>query len=183
MKENLDAKIIKALGDDDGKVFEVFMAENREAVYRLLRKFPITAKDATDMTSDIFTKLWLKRKKIDDTKPLKPLLMTIARNKGIDLIRKRINRKVLHEKYKKVLETSYSIRELLDVKELDAMLHKAIGSISAPQCRQVAYYSLVNQMNVKEIAAALDIKPRVVSNQLSAGKKIIRAIIRKYIDA
>ncbi|MDA3880762.1 MAG: RNA polymerase sigma-70 factor [Prolixibacteraceae bacterium] len=126
---------------------------------------------AEDIVQDVFLKVWEIRDTVkDDT--VKSLLFRIARN----LFYNTHKRKVLDLRFASNYEQkneNESPEYLLEVKEFDAKLQKAISNLPE-HCRAIFLMSRIDEMKYHEIAQSLKISVKAVEKQISKALKLLR---------
>ena len=134
---------------------------------------------AEEILQDVFTKIWLKREKIDPAKDFVSFLNHISDNLAMDLFRKVQRDKALQlEIWASAVELYYHTEEKVFVKDTQQMLAKAIESLS-PKRKEILMLNKFQEKSYKEIADQLGISVSTVSNQLVSALKDIKEYIHK----
>ena len=146
-----------------------------EAYYKI-RSYP----EAEDMVQEIFTSLWVRRKELSTSIPIKHYLFKAVHLQFAYKCRKRevAKRFIQHTLYvSKEAATNY----LLENKEMYLQIKDAIACVSAPASRRAFELLYIEDKSHREIALDMNIKPQVVKNQVSRALKIIRTNLKKVI--
>lgn len=146
-----------------------------EAYYKI-RSYP----EAEDMVQEIFTSLWVRRKELSISIPIKHYLFKAVHLQFAYKCRKRevAKRFIQHTLYvSKEAATNY----LLENKEIYLQIKDAIACVSAPASRRAFELLYIEDKTHREIALDMNIKPQVVKNQVSRALKIIRTHLKKVI--
>lgn len=141
--------------------------------FKYVRSFSISE----DIVQDIFYELWKKRKDIDLTIPLKPLLYRLIKNRSIDYLRK-----VQYEedKLKAIDPLDHYVRNMIINQEDDFHLNQLKEEITTgikllpEQCKRVFILSRFDGLKNKEIAEQLDISIKTVEKHISKAIMEIR---------
>lgn len=136
--------------------------------------------EAEDIVQEIFTSLWVRRKELSISIPIKHYLFKAVHLQYAYKCRKsEVARKFIQH-------TLYVGREaatnyLLENKEIYLQIKAAIASVSAPASRRAFELLYIEDKSHREIALDMNIKPQVVKNQVSRALKIIRTNLKKVI--
>ena len=136
--------------------------------------------EAEDIVQEIFTSLWLRRKELSISIPLKHYLFKAVHLQFAYKCRKsEVARRFIQ--YTLYVGREAATNYLLENKETYLQIKEAIASVSAPASRRAFELSYIDGKNHQEIALAMNIKPQVVKNQVSRALKIIRTHLKKVI--
>jgi RNA polymerase sigma-70 factor (family 1) len=171
--------------DDQQAYKELFMG-----LYSFLFPFAKTlvkAKEpAEEIVSDVFIKVWEKRKGLEKIDNLKVYLYVTTRNIALNYVEKQ-KRTATHsiEDYTVELSSVYfDPEQLLITADMLALIQKAIDQLP-PKCKMVFKLAKEDGLKYREIAEVLNISVKTVENQLAiALHKIGSAVsfdIRKTI--
>ena len=122
--------------------------------------------DAEDIVQNVFTKIWIKRKKINTELSIKSLLYKSVYNEFIDLYRKNKPVTKLERKYIENIE-SYVDQDSEYIEKLIIKIYNIVDNLP-PKCREVFI------MNKKEGLTQLEI-----SEYLNISVKTVEAHIKK----
>ena len=124
--------------------------------------------DVDEVVSDVFLKIWNNAEKLDDTKPLKPYLVSIARNEARNKLRKYHMEISLDDELQKNIqeESTNSLEEEILLKEQLAIVEKILDTCSAIDKEIfVRYYynyekvrEISNECNVSESKVKMTLK-------------------------
>lgn len=146
-----------------------------EAYYKV-RSYP----EAEDIVQEIFTSLWVRRKELSISIPIKHYLFKAVHLQYAYKCRKSevARRFVQHTLYvSKEAGTSY----LLENKEMYLQIKEAIAGVTAPASRRAFELLYMENKSHQEIALDMNIKPQVARNQVSRALKIIRTRLKKVM--
>lgn len=131
-----------------------------------------------EIVSDVFVKIWYKRKELVNIQNLKSYLFISVKNACLSHLRAaKGNKIVLIDEYNDFmfLEVSGPSDELIDEEDLDR-IHAAIQSLP-PKCQLAFTLAKINELKHKEIAAIMEISEKTVNNHLIAAIKKISEIL------
>ena len=87
---DIDAKLVKSLKKGDVFAFNELYHKYSQKIYNFSIKHLENEEDVKDLVQEIFTKLWEKRKEIDESKSLHGYLFTITLNSIRSYFRKKV---------------------------------------------------------------------------------------------
>ena len=133
---------------------------------------------AEEITQEIFLKLWLCRHELPGVENPESYLVTIARNKTLNHLRKaHYDDKLIGELKSRMKPSSNNVEEQVSLSESDRLLQEAITLLS-PQ-RQLVYRLSRNQgLDHQEIARQMRLSRNTVKNHLVQALRFIRT----YLD-
>lgn len=150
-------------------------------IKRFVASFSLRNEDAEDIVQGIFLYIWEHRETITIRKNLSSFLLTVAKNKCIDYIRKNSVEKQFREECALKLEALYRIQDFdLSDLELEAILKQAIDELP-PRCGEIFRKSRFEGKKYIEIAKELGISESTVENQMSIALKKLRIKLKDYL--
>lgn len=133
--------------------------------------------EAKDVAQDVLIWLWDHRASVQINTSLKAYLIGAVQQRCADQIRKKVNRNNRQQIYAS-LSTTITGTSPLETKELSNQLHAAMALVS-PTSRKVFIMSYIEKKQLKEIAAAMNIKVQTAKNHMQQALKILRQHLRK----
>ena len=127
---NADRYLILDLKEGSERSFEILYNKYQKRVFYFALGYLKDRDDAESLVQDVFVKLWTKREDIDENRSFSSFLFTIAKNKVLDLFKKRT-----HElNYKKHLANCFELIEErtnndIVFSELDQKLTEVVNSL------------------------------------------------------
>lgn len=161
-------------GDDDA-FREIFRTLCRE-VYWLALKILQNDAAAEDVVQETFLRIHGMRRRVDPSRPLRPLLLRIAGNCAIDSLRR------LRPEREEALEEEPEDRtnphgswvdRISNQDERQEHLRKKLATLPAIY-RGVLVLRYAHELSYKEIAAALQLSLPAVALRLKRGKELLR---------
>jgi RNA polymerase sigma-70 factor (ECF subfamily) len=147
---------------------------------QLVRGFSgLNAQDAEDTLEGIFIHICFIRKRLPQIENLHAYILTIAKNRILDLYDSQKARLIRNHHYFYLLgeEPAASDRPLLD-KEEQALLDQAIDRLP-PKQRETLRLSVHEGLSNAEIAARLGLHPDTVEKRLYHARKKVREWLKK----
>lgn len=175
----IETDTLEKLKNGDLDSFNDVYFQYSPKIYVRLIKLVKNQTIAEEILQDVFTKIWLYRKKIDPSKGFISFLNHISDNLAMDFFRKVQRDKALQlEVWASAIELYYHTEEKVFFKDTQHMLSKAIDSLS-PKRREILMLNKFQEKSYKEIANELGISVSTVSNQLVSALKDIKEYIQK----
>jgi len=165
-----DIFLLRRIKEDDETAFKYLFETYYVSLYRLA--FFYIKKDmvAEEITLDVFTAFWEKRKTIEIQISIKAYLITSTRNRSMNYIRD--NKSIYTTDDLSLLDST--IEEYsLEMKELEQLIDAAISSLP-DKCKQVFIKSRTENLTNREIASQMNITTKTVEAQITKALKHIR---------
>lgn len=161
-----DAELVTRAKDGDGAAFGVLVKRYLPAVYTFLVRYAGDESLAEDASQETFVKVWKNLKRFDETKPLRPWLLRIARNTANDTLRKKHSTPFsrMFGKQEDENDTTFEetiaddaplAPELFELKELTEMLQVALRELPERD-RALLLMRYEEEFPFEDIAAAMD---------------------------
>jgi len=149
----------------------------------LLKKFAYTIchsrEGAEEVVSDVFMRIWVKRKTLDHIQNLKLYLYIATRNFSLNYLRARQRHSTLQLEELKVdtIALGDDPHEHLLSVEMQQRIAMAVNDLP-PQCKIVFKLVKEDGLRQREVAELLHLTPKTVENQLAiAVKRIGKAVL------
>ena len=173
-----ESTLICRAANGDAAALEPLMLAHQEAVFRLAYLLLGDPDDAEDIAQETFLRAWDHLKRFDDTRPLRPWLLSITSNLAS-------NRRRSAGRYLSALTRAFqnepapaTIEEKNVQHTESSALWKAVQSLNLTD-RQIVYLRYFLDMTVSETAQALRIAEGTVKSRLSRALEKLRNIIRQ----
>lgn len=138
-----------------------------------------------DIVQDVFFDIWTNKSKIDFSRPLKPLLYKLTKNKSIDFLRSaRHHEEKLDESTEGLILESYvrdmiiNQEDLICLQELSQEIQSCVDNLPE-QCKKVFMLSRTAGLKNKEVAEHLGISIKAVEKQITKALSEIRLHLNK----
>ena len=129
---------------------------------------------ADEIVQDAFLQLWLKKKTLDPSRSIKPLLITITKNKTLDFLKKAANDRKLREEVFYSREKFYNpIYRKVREDDMEAIKEEALALLP-PRRKLIFEMSRNDGKSYEEIGQELGIATNTVRSQMSKALETIR---------
>lgn len=170
--------LIRHAANGDASAWEPLVQTHQQAVFRLAYLLLGDPDDAEDIAQETFLRAWNHLKRFDQTRPLKPWLLSITAN----LAR---NRRRSAGRYLAALTRAFRDEPApasVEDKSTQYMeandLWKAVQNLREPD-QQVVYLRYFMDLSVAETANVLQVAEGTVKSRLSRALEKLRAIIKQ----
>lgn len=158
-------------------LFEGLVKEHGQKLMRLSRRVVKSEAQSRDIIQNVFLKVWEHRSAISDVQNMEAWLYRVTKNELIDFLRKTAaDDRLRTSLWKAIQHTASQTEELMDAKECDSMIHKAVNQLP-PQRRLVYRLNRDKGLSYQEIAEELSISRHTVKNQLSLALQSIHRFL------
>lgn len=167
------------------EAFEFFYKTYQSQLLFYVNQYVKDKQQALDLVQDSYVALWETRENLDITKPVYPYIITIAKNKSLNFLRKDINlqsNKVSLSNRENML----SIRALeskssLDyfTKEMQGIIESTINNLPDKQ-KQVFLLHRYKDLNYSQISKICNINIKTVEYRISKVLRILREVLKDY---
>lgn len=169
-----DIELMQRVAGYDSKALEALYNRYSSILYTVVKKIVTDEKLAEEVLTDIFVIIWRKINYFDfNTKNVYTWLITLARNKAVDTLR-RTHEGENAEEYTEEFENKYIIPRLsheidaLDLKTaagIKGNVEKALNQLTDAQ-QYVIYLAYYEGLTEKEIASRLNIPVQTVKSKV-----------------
>ena len=173
-----ESTLIRHAANGDASAWEPLVQTHQQAVFRLAYLLLGDPDDAEDIAQETFLRAWNHLKRFDQTRPLKPWLLSITAN----LAR---NRRRSAGRYLAALTRAFRdepVPASVEDKNTQYMeandLWKAVQNLRGPD-QQVVYLRYFMDLSVAETANVLQVAEGTVKSRLSRALEKLRAIIKQ----
>lgn len=184
MKGFSDEQLVASYLEGDGNALNFLVERYLRRIYNFAAKYIGNAKEAEDLTQEIFLKAWKSLKKFDSQRSFKTWLFSIARNVCIDYLRRKkiVTFSALENNNDggnfsdKIVDESISIVEKITKRELGREMSKYLLELSEAN-RTVLILHYNQQLAFREIAELLDESLDTVKSRHRRALQYLRRLI------
>ena len=178
---NNESTWIKKLKAGDKKAFEIVFEHYKNYLYLFIRKALPAEEDPEGIVQEIFIRLWLNKDNLDENKPLKPWLFTIAKNQIYDHLRKIYSKR----KFLDTLLSDYSANPRsaaneTEYWEFERYLSEKIDQLPERR-KEIFKLAKLEGKSYREIASLLSISENTVDMQMRSANSVIYHAIKQYL--
>lgn len=176
-KPDIDALFKRILEKDDQVAFRLLFLNYYNPLCLYSFRYLQNMNLSQEAVSEVFVKLWIKRKDIKIKKSFQSFLYTSVRNQSIDILRKTSKTRNFVPYDLNMKASNYSPEEELQYKELLESIEKGIDRLPA-QCKKIFLLSRNEQFSYQEIADKLEISLKTVKTQMYRAIKKLKSFIK-----
>lgn len=178
---NDESALVRQLRQGSQAAFEEVCRRYARRIYAYCDRFTCARSDTEELVQDVFLELWNYRSRMLPDSSVDALLFTIARRKGINSFRSRINSPVFEDYVNYIQQLEDSEKDSFGFDELISRIRKIISTMP-PAIGRVVELSLIAQLSNREIATQLSISDKSVRNRLSEGLAVLRTRLTPVLN-
>jgi RNA polymerase sigma-70 factor (ECF subfamily) len=173
--ERSDAELVAATLGGELSAFDQLMQRYQRLVYSLVASFAEHSEEALDLTQEIFFKAYRKLETFDGSGSLKAWLARIAIHEGINTAKSADRRQARHAAWHVVQGDHAPASQDLEIlaRERRRQVASALDRL-APRHRLAIELRYLQEMPIRDVAAALDCSEGVARNILFRGLRKLR---------
>jgi len=169
-----DKQLIAAIKRGNKDAFSLLFQKYSSHCYNIAIKYTANEKDSEDIVQEVFSRVWIHRRMLDQTLPIIPYLVKIGKNLIFNQSKKRLH----HVAYKKYFLSSKNIddfqtEETVFLDELENLINDEVQYFPSRR-KEIYLLSWEKGLTTKEIAYKLNITTSTVENHLNKALKILR---------
>jgi RNA polymerase sigma-70 factor (ECF subfamily) len=183
---SLDGQLIVAARRRDPAAFEALVRRHQSALFNFCYRMLGQSDDAADVAQETFVQLYSHLDRLDEHEPIAPWLFRVARNRCIDVIRRR--RTVPLEAYAEAADDALQLEpadqdplpdELVERADLQQLLARAIAELP-PQYAEVVALRYAADRSFAEIASILECDEGAARVRFHRAKGLLRRHLRRH---
>jgi RNA polymerase sigma-70 factor (ECF subfamily) len=151
--------------------------EHAQALFAFLLNITRDEHDTRDVLQDIFIKLARQPALLSGARDIRALLLRVAHNAYLDLLRRRGTRSKYHEQFGAEQLSPFASDDNPDERAFREALSGVLGELPVEQ-RAVVHLKLWENLTFEQIAEALDIPPNTAASRYRYGLDKLRARLR-----
>ncbi|HEY3058623.1 MAG TPA: sigma-70 family RNA polymerase sigma factor [Chloroflexota bacterium] len=168
--------IVAARRDQPG-AFEVLVRTHQRPVYNFCLRMLGQTDDAADVAQETFVQLYSNLHRLDEYEPLAPWLFRVARNRCIDVIRRRRTVPLDDDAEDEPLDDQPLPDELVERADIQRVLAEAIATLPQQYAEVVALRYAADR-SFAEIGAILDLEEGAARVRFHRAKALLRRRLR-----
>jgi len=163
---------------EDQEAYKELFISLYNYLYNFAWNFVKSKQVSEEVVSDVFIKVWEKRKSLEKINNLKVYLYVATKNISLNYLERKTYSSCSDiEDYSSELKSTYSDPEqLLITSDMLLLINKAILQLP-PRCRLIFKLVKEDRMKYKEVAEILHISEKTVENQVAIAVRKIGAVI------
>jgi len=154
---------------DDQQAYKLLFTALYPYLYPFARVLVKTKEPAEEIVSDVFIKVWEKRKELDKIDNLKLYLYVATRHIALNYLEKERRKPaslIDYFQHAELISVHLDPEQLLITADMMAMLRKAVDQLP-PKCKVIFKLVKEDGLKYKEVAEILGISVKTVENQLA----------------
>lgn len=165
--------LLERVAYGDRAAFRALFDEYYPKVYGFLRGILPVPEDASDLSQEIFVKIWLMRAALPDIVSFNSYIYRMTLNHSINFVR--ANKQQFREA---LVDVPYNqmIEDFIDIRGKEAFIASIVNNMPK-QRRKVFVMSRIEHKSNEEIALLLNIKRKTVENHLNLALRELRACL------
>lgn len=175
-----DRVLIKGLKSKNRVIFDFVFLHYYSGLCAYSEKIVKDSVVAEDLVQDLFVTIWEKGEHLNLHAPLNSYLFHAIRNRSIDYLRLKKNKKEhANRDSKNIAIKNLSIYWFAEA-ELETLIEKSLNKLPS-RCREIFIMSRFDGMSNQEIADYFSISKRTIEIQISNALKNLRDDLKSYI--
>ena len=181
-KEITDETLYRMVQEQDCyHSFKKLFDRNYNKVFFYAKKYTDVAEISEEAVSEVFLKLWKRRKHIQVTNSFQSYLFTSVRNKCLDILRKEAKSKFESDSLLESAPSTHSdTMEIVQSNELQKRIEQAIDDLPKDR-RKIFLMSRNKGLKYQEIANILGISIKTVETQMGRSLRYLREKFSKEL--
>ncbi len=187
-----DAELIRRSQRGDIAAFEQIFNRHRKRIYNLIYRMVNNESDASDLTQEVFVKVFAMLSSLKAEKAFPAWLRTVATNTVLDHLRKRSNARMESLDEKNVLGDDQSVDKEIpswtdnperaaETKNLQEAVRRAVNSLE-PDHRIVIILHHLEGLDVQHIAKMLEIPEGTVKSRLARAREHLKRKLGGFVE-
>ncbi|MEK6478421.1 RNA polymerase sigma-70 factor [Catalinimonas sp. 4WD22] len=174
-----DAQWISEIKKENREAFRAVYNHYADKIFYVSLRFHLTEEEAKEMVQSVFLKLWEKRESLKEHLSLNAFLLTITKNKILNLHKRKAIELAGMQTYVKYQSASASTTEdFITFSELEKCTLQFIDSLP-PRHKQIFLLSRKEGLKSEEIASQLNLSKRTIENNIYQAEIAIRQFLKE----
>lgn len=184
---NLSAKTnekvwVRAFINGNEQAFEKLFKLHYQMLLKVALFLLQDAEQSEEIVHDVFLNVWQKRENVNPEASFKNYLITAVRNRCFNHLKAKKKTHSINddETWAEELVADNHTDTQAQVKDVQKALEEAVNKLP-DQCRLIFQLSRYENMSYKEIAAALELSPKTIENQIGRALKALRNDLKDFL--
>lgn len=141
---------------------------------------------AENVAQDVFMSLWEKREEVDFTKSVLPWLVTITRNKCLNVLKnKKVQQKFQDRSYNMIMDLRVDLAEsssefMLMNSEVEALVKESMEKMS-PSIKETFLLCRFKEKKYDEVAKIQNVSVKTIEYRIMCALKILRKEFKDFL--
>jgi RNA polymerase sigma-70 factor (ECF subfamily) len=172
-------RIVKGLGRDDKKALDELYQYYYPRLYGFSKSFLKVEDDIDDILQDVFVKIWLNRRKIDNVKTFNSWIFTITKNAILSYFREKTRHNEFESRLQQLATAEVVMNSEVEYEDLKKQTDKIIGKLPEKR-KEIFRLSREEGMSYKEISEKLGISIKTVEDHMSHALRYLREQLKGF---
>jgi len=178
-----EKRLLKQISKGDEKAFRALYDAYFNHLSAFIFKLCKSTETTEEIIQDVFVKLWVRRHTLSHMDSPEAYILSMARNKTIDHLRRLVKDSHLMELLTEQPQAgSNDIEERLNAKELRDLIEEALSGLSE-QKKKIFHLSREEGLSHDQIAEAMHLSKSTVKNHLSETLRHIRGHLQQHSNS
>lgn len=179
-KSLTDQQLISLLAQNKEEAFNELFDRYWKKLFSAAYKRVQSRESAEELVQDIFSALWINRKKLVIHTSVESYFFTSVKYKSLRVLQQTLRSASYTETVRiKASDNDHSTEQTVALHDLQESLDKEVEKLP-DKCRTVFQMSRYKNYSTKEIAGLLDISEKTVENHIGKALKILRRKLKDY---
>lgn len=179
-KSLTDQQLISLLAQNKEEAFNELFDRYWKKLFSAAYKRVQSRESAEELVQDIFSALWINRKKLVIHTSVESYFFTSVKYKSLRVLQQTLRSASYTETVRiKASDSDHSTEQTVALHDLQESLDKEVEKLP-DKCRTVFQMSRYKNYSTKEIAGLLDISEKTVENHIGKALKILRRKLKDY---
>jgi RNA polymerase sigma-70 factor (ECF subfamily) len=164
---------------EDQKAYEELYVSLYKYLYNFAWSFVKSKQLAEEIVSDVFIKVWQKRKTLESIGNFKVYLYVATKNVSLNYLdkKKTLSYSDIQDLSAELISTYSDPEQLLITSDMMLLIHNAIAQLPS-RCRLIFQLVKEDKMKCREVAEILQISTKTVENQVAIAVRKIGNTVR-----
>ncbi len=141
---------------------------------------------AENVAQDVFMSLWEKREEVDFTKSVLPWLVTITRNKCLNILKnKKVQQKFQDRSYNMIMDLRVDLAEsssefMLMNSEVEALMKESMEKMS-PSIKETFLLCRFKEKKYEEVAKIQNVSVKTIEYRIMCALRILRKDLKDFL--
>lgn len=171
-----DRELARGAASGDRRAFAMIVERYKGSVFGICRRY-LDEPDAQDLAQETFVRAFVHRERFDPERPLKPWLLTIARNLCLDQLRSHERRQRPEPDMSVFADPGDDAERTVSNREQLELLARGLEQLPDGQREAVALFHL-DGLSYRELSEVLGVPIGTVMTWLHRGRRRLRDLVR-----
>lgn len=179
-KSLTDQQLISLLAENKEEAFNELFDRYWKKLFSAAYKRVQSRESAEELVQDIFSSLWINRKKLVIHTSVESYFFTSVKYKSLRALQRTLRNASYTESVRiETPDSDHSTEQTIALHDLQASLDKEVAQLP-DKCRTVFQMSRYKNYSTKEIAGLLGISEKTVENHIGKALKILRRKLKDH---